>query len=87
MEGAILLASVARQPYAGVAGIAPAEGGSMIRMLIAEPTTHLFTLLCEVLAQEGFMVIAAANNYEGFSSASAALLGAGMSDLWYLVLV
>jgi hypothetical protein len=59
----------------------------MIRMLIAEPTTHLFTLLCEVLAQEGFIVIAAANNYEGLSSAPVALLGAGMSDLWYLVLV
>ena len=53
----------------------------MIRMLIAEPTAHFFTLLCEVLAQEGFMVVAAANNYEGLSSASTALLGAGMSDL------
>ena len=59
----------------------------MIRMLIAEPTAHLFTLVCEVLAQEGFMVIAAANNYEGLSTASAALLGGGMSDIWYLVIV
>ena len=59
----------------------------MARMLIFEDAAHLLILLCEVLAQEGFMVIAAANNYEGLSTASTALLGGGMSDIWYLVIV
>jgi hypothetical protein len=56
-------------------------------MLIFASTAHLFTHLCDVLAQEGFIVIEAANNYEGLAAASAALLGAGMSHIWYLVLV
>jgi hypothetical protein len=59
----------------------------MGRMLIFASTAHLFTHLCDVLAQEGFIVIEAANNYEGLAAASAALLGAGMSHIWYLVLV
>ena len=34
----------------------------MVRMLIVESTAHLFTLLGEALAQEGFLVMDAANN-------------------------
>jgi hypothetical protein len=33
------------------------------------------------------LVIDAANNYEGLSSVYAALLGGGMNDIWYLVVV
>ena len=58
----------------------------MVRMLIVEPTAQLLTLLGEILGQEGFLVMDAANNYEGLSAAATALLGARIQDIWYLVI-
>jgi hypothetical protein len=58
----------------------------MIRMLVFASTARVFALLCEVLAQEGYWVLDAANNYEGLSVASRALLEGGASRVWYLVL-
>ena len=58
----------------------------MARLLMIGPTAQFLPLVCDVLAQEGIPVTAAANTYEGLVAASAARLSVGMRDITYLVI-
>jgi len=58
----------------------------MARLLLIDPPAQFLPLICDVLAQKGVPVTAAANTYEGLTAASAARLRGGMRDIAYLVI-
>ena len=57
------------------------------RLLIIGSAAPLRTLLYEILAQEGYVVMEAANDYEAFALRDPALLAYGRSDVRYLLIV
>jgi DNA-binding response OmpR family regulator len=54
-------------------------------MLIVEPEASLRTLIYEVLEQEGYVVIEAANSYEGLVAGDAAVPADITLEISYLV--
>jgi hypothetical protein len=58
---------------------------SMALMLIVEPEASLRTLIYEVLEQEGYVVIEAANSYEGLVAGDAAVPADITLEISYLV--
>jgi hypothetical protein len=58
---------------------------SMALMLIVEPEASLRTLLYEVLEQEGYVVIEAANSYEGLVAGDTAIPAGITLEISYLV--
>ena len=58
----------------------------MARLLLIGPTAQVVPHVCDVLAQEGVLVTAAANTYEGLAAASATRRSVGMRDMAYLVI-
>jgi DNA-binding response OmpR family regulator len=57
----------------------------MALMLIVEPEASLRTLIYEVLEQEGYVVIEAANSYEGLVAGDAAVPADITLEISYLV--
>lgn len=57
----------------------------MALMLIVEPEASLRTLIYEVLEQEGYVVIEAANSYEGLVAGDATVPTDVTSEISYLV--
>jgi CheY-like chemotaxis protein len=57
----------------------------MALMLIVEPEASLRTLLYEVLEQEGYVVIEAANSYEGLVAGDTAIPAGITLEISYLV--
>jgi hypothetical protein len=79
--------AVRRSPYyRGRGGYRPTWKTSMARLLLIGSTAQFVPLVCDVLAQEGIPVTAAANTYEGLTLASMGRPGASRSDIAYLVI-
>jgi DNA-binding response OmpR family regulator len=57
----------------------------MALMLIVEPEASLRTLIYEALAQEGYVVIEAANSYEGLVAGDATPSAGLTLEISYLV--
>jgi DNA-binding response OmpR family regulator len=57
----------------------------MTRMLILGPEASLSTLLQEILEQEGYEMIAAANSYEGLQATHVPLSKGVTLDVQYLI--
>jgi DNA-binding response OmpR family regulator len=57
------------------------------RLLLIESTAHLRGLLYELLVQEGYVVLEAANDYEAFVWLDPVLLAYSRSDIRYLIIV
>lgn len=63
------------------------QGLLITRLLLIGFAAPVHTLLYEVLIQEGYVVLEAANDYEAFASLDPGLLAYNVKDIRYFIIV